>query len=153
MQKISENSYEFPDRSMAGDLTDFGPSRTQQHLAQECDVNEIVARATRTGILGDPMAINQRLATFQDVADVGDLHTTINKINAANMAFLELPADLRARFSNDPAELLEFLKDPKNMQEAVDLGLAPQSMAPAGKGTPTPAPAQTSPAPAEAPIK
>jgi len=36
---------------------------------------------------------------------------------------MALPSDVRKRFSNDPAELIDFLADKKNDEEAIKLGL------------------------------
>ena len=53
---------------------------------------------------------------------------------AAAEAFAALPSRVRQRFNNDPAELLEFLADESNREEAVFLGLIekpePQESAP-----------------------
>lgn len=95
----------------------------QQHFAEEVDVNNIVARALRTGLLGDPMGINAREAIFADVSSIGDYNVCLNRIIAAQNAFLELPADLRSRFDNDPAKLLNFMNDPANLDACVELGL------------------------------
>ena len=37
--------------------------------------------------------------------------------------FMELPAQLRSRFNNDPAELIDFLGKEENREEATKLGL------------------------------
>ena len=44
-------------------------------------------------------------------------------------AFDALPAELRERFENDPGKFVEFCLDPKNKDEAVELGLAVPSPA------------------------
>jgi len=36
---------------------------------------------------------------------------------------MRLPADLRARFDNDPAQLIQFLENSDNKDEAIKLGL------------------------------
>jgi hypothetical protein len=36
---------------------------------------------------------------------------------------MSLPADLRVRFNHDPVELLNFLDNPQNKTEAIQLGL------------------------------
>jgi hypothetical protein len=37
--------------------------------------------------------------------------------------FEDLPAEVRFKFDNKPAELLKFMSDPANADEAIDLGL------------------------------
>lgn len=121
MKRIQGNSYLYEER--LGDISDFQPSMTQQHFANEVDVNMIVERATRTGLLGDPLAMAARQASFGDFSDIGDYQSCVNKVTAANNAFNSLPADVRSRFNNNPAELIAFLSDDKNIIEASELGL------------------------------
>jgi len=121
MKRIEKNSYLMEGKVDV--VKGFEKSETQQHLKEEVDVNHIVARALRTGILGDPLAIGRREGIFADVSAVGDFHSSLRRIDAAKEAFMELPADLRKRFNHDPANLLAFLADPANKEEAVKLGL------------------------------
>jgi hypothetical protein len=44
--------------------------------------------------------------------------------------FEDLPAEVRFRFDNKPAELLKFMSDPANADEAIDLGLFEPSKPP-----------------------
>ena len=50
-------------------------------------------------------------------------------LNAEAM-FEELPLEIKKRFDNDPAKLVEFCNDPKNLEEAIEIGLAPASLKP-----------------------
>jgi len=38
-------------------------------------------------------------------------------------AFSQMPSAIRKRFNNDPAELIKFVLDPKNREEAIKIGL------------------------------
>jgi phage internal scaffolding protein len=60
---------------------------------------------------------------YGDFTGIGDYHTALNQVIAAEDEFMSLPATLRARFENDPAQLIEFLDNPQNKDEAVQLGL------------------------------
>lgn len=126
MKRIEKNSYLFEDRP--DDLGGFEKTKTQQSFAEEVDVNNIVARALKTGLLGDPMAQAARQAVFGDFSEVGSYHDAMNKVVAAQNAFMELPADLRARFNNDPGLLCEFMANEANLEEAVKLGLVPDAV-------------------------
>lgn len=121
MKRIAVNSYVVEDR--VDDLACKDVSLTQQHCAEDCDVNEIVARAARTGILGDPMMIANKVASFGDFSGVGDYKSCLDKVLAAQQGFLALPLDLRTRFDNDPGKLLDFIGDPANFDECVKLGI------------------------------
>jgi phage internal scaffolding protein len=95
------------------------PSLAQQHFKEECDINTILERFNITGLLPEtPLS-----PRYGDFNGIGDYHTALNKVMAAKDEFMTLPAQIRARFNNDPAELIEFLQDEKNRPEAEDLGL------------------------------
>lgn len=96
-----------------------GPTKTQQQFKQECDINEIVRRFGLTGEL----PAEPRIGSFGDFTGVHDFHAAMNMVRGAEEAFMEFPAELRARFGNDPGQMLLFLQDVKNKDEAVKLGL------------------------------
>lgn len=102
--------------------TDCGPSQTKQEFARECDANYIVARYATTGILPATRFTPDR-AIFADVSKVGDFASEMQRVVEAQSAFDALPAELRARFANDPARLIAFVQDDANYDEAVKLGL------------------------------
>lgn len=110
------------DRNKASDesgLTCEGESLTKQSFKAECDINEIVRRFGLTGEL----PIGVRAPTYGDFADVFDYHSAMNAIARAGEAFDAMPAEVRARFHNDPGEFLEFVNNDGNRDEAVKLGL------------------------------
>lgn len=94
-------------------------TRTQESFAVECDINEIVRRFGLTGSVPE----NFRIPMSGDFTGVSDFHTAMNMVTAAQGAFESLPAELRSRFGNDPAQLIAFLEDGSNREEAVKLGL------------------------------
>lgn len=99
------------------------PSCTQQHFADECDINVIVSKYMTTGILGDSLSSASIEPQYGDFASAPDFHTAQNIIAQANQAFDLLPAHLRKRFENDPGKMLEFLDDDSNREEAEKIGL------------------------------
>jgi phage internal scaffolding protein len=52
----------------------------------------------------------------------------MNRVFAAQDEFDRLPAQIRARFDNDPANLIEFLENSDNRPEAEALGLVDKSV-------------------------
>jgi len=100
-------------------LTCEDPSLTQQHQKQDADINTIVARFGLTGEL--PFA--DRQPRYGDFTAVTDYHSAMNAVAEAKEDFMSLPADLRARFNNDPAALIDFLAVDANRDEAIKLGL------------------------------
>lgn len=93
---------------------------TQQQFADECDINNIMKRYQATGVL---MHVNAARPEYGDFSDPVDFQSALNTVIEAEMMFAELPADLRDRFGNDPKQLLEFIADDANRDEAVKLGI------------------------------
>lgn len=93
--------------------------RTKQSFKDECDVNRIVAHAARTGVLpnrgGNPL--------YGDFSEVPDYQAALSVVQSAEGKFNSLPAQLRARFKNDPGQFLEYIGNPDNHEEAARLGL------------------------------
>jgi phage internal scaffolding protein len=95
------------------------PSLAQQHMKDECDINVLVERFGVTGKF--PVAPIE--PSYGDFSGVGDYHTAMNAIKAADTAFMALPAKLRAKFDHDPNALLNYLNNEENRDEAIQLGL------------------------------
>lgn len=111
-----------PDISHGKDFTG-GVSKTKQSFANESDINMIMAKFHRTGVLMDPTKISSRKAFFGDISGLGDFQEIQNKVLAAEVAFGDLPSEIRTRFDNKPAELVKFLQDEGNREEAIELGI------------------------------
>ena len=95
------------------------PTLAQQNFKDECDINNIVRQFGLTGELPSQPLSPQ----YGDFTGVLDYHTAVNAVLAAQDQFMELPAQLRARFDNDPAKLIDFLDKQENREEATKLGL------------------------------
>lgn len=97
-----------------------GPGRTKQEFREETDVNKIMARFKTTGQITH---LRKMEPQFMDCTNVPDFGTMYLKVRSAEDSFRALPARVRARFENDPAQFYEFLRDDRNYDEAVQLGL------------------------------
>lgn len=95
-------------------------SKTKQSFVAECDVNNIMAKWKRTGVM-EHMASNP--PTFGDFDQAIDYQTAQNMVAAADAAFQALPAHIRERMGNNPQTFVEFMTNEDNYQEAVQLGL------------------------------
>lgn len=94
---------------------------TVQSEARDCDINEIMKRYEKTGLLPH---LNRFEGVYGDVGPSVDYHEAMNIVVKAQEMFMELPAQLRARFGNDPGEFMKFVQDPENAEEMVKLGIA-----------------------------
>jgi len=145
-----------PSADGKGKQGNFGPSRTQQQFAASCDVNNIVKAYTRTA---DPALLNRRgEPTFADLTGVPSYRDALQKVIDADNVFGRLPAIIRKRFQNNPANLLAFVADDANYAEALKLGLIDPAKADARKAAATPPavtkpPAEPLPAPQGAQVK
>lgn len=113
--------------------------RTKQAFKDECDINQIMARYLATGVLDHARDVGARYA---DVTTL-DYQEAQNLIAEAASAFASLPSALRGQFDNDPAVLLDWVHDPANLDEAVELGFIDRSrvkIKPAKEAAPTSAP-------------
>lgn len=98
---------------------------TEQSHAKACDVNRIVKRYERDGILMEklPGYVDLAGAKFGNFADGLDYQEACNAVIMADRSFMEMPAEIRAKFYNDPAVFLDFASNPSNKDEMVELGL------------------------------
>jgi len=100
-------------------LTCPEPTLAQQNFKDECDINHIVKQFGLTGELpGHPLN-----PQYGDFTGVLDYHSAVNAVLSAQDEFMELPAQMRSRFNNDPALLIDFLGNEENREEAIKLGL------------------------------
>lgn len=98
-------------------------SRTQQQFKDQNDVNVIMKKFANDPFAVDPMVFSRKQARYGDFTGAEDFHATMNRIIAAEEAFMALPSAVRSKFENDPAKLLEFINNSDNYDEAVKLGL------------------------------
>jgi len=96
---------------------------TQSHVKQsfknECDINLIMAKYQKTGVVTH---VRQNAETY-GFAPAVSFHTAMNLITKATEQFDGLPSKVRKRFNNNPAEFLKFCEQPDNRSEAALLGL------------------------------
>lgn len=103
-------------------------ARTKQSQAAEADINNILARYSRTKMIEH---VARGIPQFIDVSETGDYKTAIDRVRAADAWFNGLPATVRAFFKNDVAGFMDFMGNPENEAKARELGLVPAAGAPA----------------------
>lgn len=116
--KVRKNYVSFDDKPV---LTCPGDGRTKQSFRDECDINNIMRKYNKTGLLPDMIKANPRYGDFSSVLTYQE---SLQVVFEAQKQFENLPANVRARFGNEPAHFLAFANDPQNVSEMVSMGLA-----------------------------
>ena len=100
-----------------------GEGRTHQSFKDECDINNIMKRFERDGVLTHAAKVEGKYGDFTGAVDY---KTALDQVHKAGEMFMSLPAFIRTRFDNDPGAFLEFASDPDNVDEMIDMGLLPE---------------------------
>lgn len=98
-----------------------GPSLTKQSSKDECDINTIMAKYAKTGILEHT---REHHGEYGDYAEASTFLESQIIVHEAQEMFNTIPANVRKDFNNSPAEFLEFVQNPDNIPEMIDMGLA-----------------------------
>ncbi|AXL15272.1 internal scaffolding protein [Microviridae sp.] len=108
-----------------------GETLTKQSFKHETNINSIMAKYQANGEMPvlNPQAPNYGYAPSYDFREA------MEKVLNIETQFAQLPAKIRGQFDHDPATFLEFVEDPDNIPEMIDLGL----LSPIEGDTPTPA--------------
>lgn len=121
-----------------------GKSRTKQSFKDEVNINSIIKKYRKTGLIKH---VNANPGRYEDVSDVRNFHEAQNIIAEGKQMFNALPANVRERFQNDPGQLISFLDNPDNKDEAIKLGLCRKpKLAPKPPAAPPATPPATPPA-------
>lgn len=131
MRYATAAEIDFGDREPSRYAIDFSDAedKTLQSFKDDADINNLVRRFKLTGQAPMP----NMSPFYGDFTQVEDYQSAMNMIIAARESFHALPAEVRKKFNNDPAQLIEYLNDPKlDKAEARKLGLLkPEEAVPA----------------------
>lgn len=116
IQKLKNPTYKLNTKTY-----NTGRSKTRQEFTKECDINRIVNTFKTTGHL--PFNGKESLGIYADVSELPDFKSSLDFIIYAKDSFNKLDVNVRERFHNSPAELMDFLKNPENDEEGRKLGL------------------------------
>ena len=95
----------------------------QRQFKKECDVNTIMAKYQKTGLIDH---VNRFQGNYGDFTDTPTFHEAFQKVLDAQAMFLTLPSSVREKFANDPGLFLEYVSDEKNADGMRELGLLPK---------------------------
>ncbi len=117
-------------------INNFPKSMTKQSFKKETDINTIMAKYEKTGLLAH---VTEYQGYYGDLPSSVDYHDNIQAVIDAKDAFASLTASIRDRFHNEPEEFLEFVLNPENQDEINALGLGVKTTLPIGPPVASPA--------------
>jgi len=95
-----------------------GESLTQKHFTEEVNINNIMKKFMKTGIL--PVAKSQAEFGFASSQTFTEAMFTVK---SAEEEFMHLPSEVRSHFKNDPAAYLDAASDPEQRALFENFGL------------------------------
>lgn len=101
-----------------------GEKIVQQNFKDKTDINVIMRKHLTSGhgSIQPPGRPGGREPRFVNLTGE-TYHEMLCKVQDIQGQFAGLPSRVRKRFANNPQLLLKFLEDPKNLEEAIKLGL------------------------------
>jgi len=122
MTKKTEK-YEEPTRSRRPreycPTIETGKGLTEQSHKQACDMNYILKDYARTGFIKHA---NQNAGTYDDVTSV-DFQKAMDTVANVKSMFEGLPSAVRAEFSHNPSQFLDYVQNPANTEELAKRGI------------------------------
>ena len=98
------------------------PSLAKQSFKEECNINTIMRKYEKSGLIDH---LNTHQGEYGNFIGFENYHTSLNQILEANEAFSTIPAKIRYQFNNDPEAFLQFAQNPENLDQMIEMGLAP----------------------------
>ncbi len=91
--------------------------RTEQHHARACDINTIMAKYLKTGVLDHKSKYEP---TYGDVSSA-DFQASMNLVKGVETEFHDLPAYIRAEFNQDVGEYLQAMQTDEGVQKLQEI--------------------------------
>lgn len=135
MTKLLKVKSRFNGFSKHGLEIDPQERRTKSEFREECDINTIIAKYRRTGLL--PQSARAAMARYGDFSQVPTFQEMNDRVLAAHEVFAALPAKVRDAFRNDPGEFIAAADTEEGRKLYRELGLMKpleeDSVSPAGQ--------------------
>jgi len=96
-----------------------GPG-AKQSMKDECDVNKIVERFQKSGLISH---LGAGVPAFVDVSELGDYRSVIEQVRSVEAYFAGLPAKVRSVFKNDARSFMDYLETAPTVQDLEEVGL------------------------------
>lgn len=117
MNKLIRNKFSKIDRVQPPTDED---DKTQQHLRDEVNINQIIAKYNKTNVITHVSKNRQRFGEFLELADHA---VNLDKVAKAQQSFDQLPAQLRNQFNNSIEGFFSFIQRPENADQCVKWGI------------------------------
>lgn len=102
-------------------------TKTNQSHKEYCDIHKQIAQAGA----GHLLMGNAKTPVYGDFSEIPkSMHEAFAMVEKFKTEFDQIPAEVRSRFKNNPAEMAAFLQDPKNLEESYKLGLRQKPIQP-----------------------
>lgn len=95
--------------------------RTKSEFKDDTDINQIVAKYRRTGIL--PVSAHASAARYGDFSQIPDYAEMLLRVHAAEDLFNALPSIIRKKFDNNPQEFIKAVQSGSENELVERLGL------------------------------
>lgn len=92
---------------------DPGESLTEQHHAKACDINTIMAKYLKTGLIEH---VSRYEPQFGDVTEL-DFKRSMDTVARVESEFYDLPAFVRAHYDQDPSKYLAAIVTDEGLAE------------------------------------
>lgn len=99
---------------------DYSGPPAKQAFRDQCDINKIIAKYNRTGMIEH---VNKNAPFYGDVSDIADYQSALNLVIKADELFANMSSAIRERFDNDATKMIAFLQNKDNLDEAIKLGM------------------------------
>ena len=116
--------------------------RTKQDGKDACDINKIMHRYIRVGVLDHVSKYEPQYGEHTGL----DFQEAINLVDEANTMFAALPSQTRAAFENNPAQFMDWVSNPENLAQ-IQQGTAAPEPTPATQNTEDSSPPSSTPNP------
>lgn len=94
--------------------------KTDQSYKKMCDINVIIANASKTGVLSHQQS---KVAQYIDNTEIPSLMEAHAVIRDAQESFMTLPSQIRKLMDHDPTKLADFVSNPENLDILVKHGI------------------------------
>lgn len=94
--------------------------RTKQEFREQCNINKIMDRFYKRGVLPEMIKKNPQ---YGDFSNATDYQNSLHLVMKAQEQFQALSSKVRSQFDNDPQKFLEFAENPENKEKMAELDL------------------------------